>query len=166
MADVVVGLGANVGDAADNLRTAIIGLRGSIEIEAVSSLYRTEPVGMKDQPFFLNAVLFGQTSEEPRQLLEIFAAIEAEMGRIRDVPMGPRTVDLDLLLYDDRIIEEVGLVVPHPRMAERRFVLAPLAEIAPAVMHPVLGSTAADLLETLPDAESVEVVHEGDWPPG
>jgi 2-amino-4-hydroxy-6-hydroxymethyldihydropteridine diphosphokinase len=165
MAEVAVGLGANVGSPADNLRAAVVKLRRTIEIIAVSSLYLTEPVGLREQPFFFNAVLVGRTNQEPRELIELFGAIEQGMGRSRDVPMGPRTVDLDLLLYGYLIIEEPDLRVPHVRMAERRFVLAPLAEIAPDMVHPVLASTAARLLDALPETESVERVVDEDWPP-
>ena len=163
MAEVFIGLGANVGDPAANLRRAISVLHETIDVEVVSSLYRTEPVGIWDQPFFLNAVLKGRTQLEPSDLVALFATIEDEMGRQRDLPMGPRPLDLDLLLYDDRVIGEPGLTVPHARMAERRFVLAPLAEIAPDVVHPLLGQSADELLAVLSAAESVERVALTDW---
>jgi len=165
MADVVIGLGANVGVPEDNLRAAVTRLRDVVEVEAVSSLYRTEPVGPKNQPDFLNAVLAGSTAMEPRDLLAQLVKIEAEMGRRRDVPMGPRTLDLDLLLYEDRVLAEPGLEVPHPRMAERRFVLAPLAELAPGLVHPVLGRTVSELLAALPPGEAAERLVLEDWPP-
>lgn len=165
MADVAVGLGANLGKTLGNMRQAVERLRNVIEIRAISSLYRTEPVGLRDQPVFLNAVLAGQTQLDPHGLIKAFGEIEDDMGRRRDVPMGPRTLDLDLLLYDDRVIAEAGLAVPHPRMAQRRFVLEPLAEVAPDMVHPVLGRTVAKLLADLPVAEMVERVVEEDWPP-
>jgi 2-amino-4-hydroxy-6-hydroxymethyldihydropteridine diphosphokinase len=165
MTEVFVGLGANLGDPAEHFRKAIEALGEAIEIEAVSSLYRTEPVGLRDQPFFLNAVLWGRTSLEPRDLIDLFETIEQEMGRQREVSMGPRTLDLDLLLFGGWLIKEPGVRVPHPRMAERRFVLAPLAEIAPAVVHPGLKRTAGELLAALPAAESVERLTVEGWPP-
>jgi 2-amino-4-hydroxy-6-hydroxymethyldihydropteridine diphosphokinase len=165
MPEVFVGLGANLGDAADNLRRAVSALRRTIHVTAVSSLYRTEPVGVRDQPYFLNAVLRGTTTLEPEALLQVMRAMEDDQGRVRTVPMGPRTLDLDLLLYGDRVVRAVGLEVPHPRMSLRRFVLEPLAEIAPDVIHPVLGQTAAELLARLPSAEEVVRMPVAGWPP-
>lgn len=165
MAEVFIGLGSNLGDPAGNLRTGVERLREEIDVDAVSTLYRTEPVGMKDQPPFLNAALRGRTPLAPAELLALFLAVESELGRTRDVPMGPRILDLDLLLYGDLVVDEPGLKVPHPRMARRRFVLAPLAEIAPDAVHPVLGRTVADLLGALPHEEAVERVEGVRWPP-
>lgn len=165
MADVFVGLGANVGDPAENLRTAVRRLGKAIAIRDVSSLYRTEPVGLRDQPFFLNAVVGGVSTLEPRDLMDLFLDIEQEMGRRPTVPMGPRTLDLDLLLYDDRVVREPGLEIPHPRMADRRFVLEPLAEIAPDVIHPVLHRSAAELLEAVPRDSVVDRIRLEGWPP-
>lgn len=161
-----MGLGANQGDAAHSLRTAVIRLRGLIDVAAVSALYRTEPVGLREQPDFLNAALRGSTGLTPQELVEAFGAIESDLGRVRDVPMGPRSLDLDLLLYGRETVERERVVVPHPRMASRRFVLAPLAEIAPHAMHPVLGLTAQEMLDMLPEAEAVERVEMEGWPPG
>jgi len=159
-----VGLGANLGDAEHNLRRAVAKLREVIDVHAVSSLYRTEPVGVRDQPDFLNAVLHGTTQLSPRALIEAFAAIEAEAGRAREMAMGPRTLDLDLLLYDDLVHREPGVEVPHPRMADRRFVLAPLAEIAPDAVHPELGLAASALLRRLSDDAAVERLERDAWP--
>ena len=116
---------------------------------AVSSFRETDPVGYLDQPRFLNAVAALETALEPRALLDRLLAIELELGRTREGPrFGPRTVDLDLLLYGDRVIDEPGLVVPHPRLAERRFVLEPLSELDPNLVVPGLGRVT-DLLAWL-----------------
>jgi 2-amino-4-hydroxy-6-hydroxymethyldihydropteridine diphosphokinase len=165
MPEVFVGLGANLGDPAHNLRSAVAQLRELMDLGAVSSLYRTEPVGMRDQPDFLNAVLGGSTRLTPRELMDAFAGIEGALGRVREIPLGPRTLDLDLLLYGSEVVDEAGLQVPHPRMAARRFVLLPLAEIAPHARHPVLGLTVAEMLARLPAAEAVERIEMEAWPP-
>jgi 2-amino-4-hydroxy-6-hydroxymethyldihydropteridine diphosphokinase len=165
MPEVFVGLGANLGDPAHNLRSAVAQLRELMDLGAVSSLYRTEPVGMRDQPDFLNAVLGGSTRLTPLELMDAFAGIEGALGRVREIPLGPRTLDLDLLLYGSEVVDEAGLQVPHPRMAARRFVLLPLAEIAPHARHPVLGLTVAEMLARLPAAEAVERIEMEAWPP-
>jgi len=165
MTEVFVGLGANLGDPADNLRTAVARLRDIVEVDAVSSLYRTEPVGLRDQPDFLNAVVGGATRLTPRELMEAFDIIERALGRVRGTPMGPRTLDIDLLLYGSEVVDEPGVKVPHPRMQGRRFVLAPLAEIAPRARHPVLGLTAIEMLAGLHGAEAVARLDMEGWPP-
>jgi 2-amino-4-hydroxy-6-hydroxymethyldihydropteridine diphosphokinase len=142
-----VGLGSNLGDRDAALRAALELLGG--DVVAVSSFRETEPVGYLDQPAFLNAAAALETEREPRALLERLLAVERELGRTRDGPrFGPRTIDLDLLLYEDRVIDEPGLVVPHPRMAERRFVLEPLAELDPELAVPGQGRVS-DLLSRL-----------------
>ena len=132
---------------------------------AVSSLYRTEPVGVRDQPSFLNAAVWVRTDLDASAVHALLQRLEDEAGRVRDVPMGPRTLDLDLLLYGSATVDEPRLTVPHPRMAERRFVLEPLVEIAPDVRHPVAGTSLADLLGSLPRAEAVERLDVEGWPP-
>jgi len=163
--DVFIGLGANIGDPEARLHRAVERLGEALEVVAVSSLYRTEPVGIRDQPFFLNAAVWVRTDLDPSAVHALLQGLEDEGGRVRDVPMGPRTLDLDLLLYGSSTVDEPTLTVPHPRMAERRFVLEPLVEIAPDVRHPVIGASLADLLASLPRAEAVERLDVEGWPP-
>jgi 2-amino-4-hydroxy-6-hydroxymethyldihydropteridine diphosphokinase len=129
----------------------------------MSSLYLTEPVDAPPQEWFLNAVAGGETALPPEALLQACLDTERERGRVREVPRGPRTIDLDLLLYGDEVRDAPGLVLPHPRMHERRFVLVPLAEIAPTARHPILGLTAAEMLRLCPDRSQV-VLHEPSLP--
>jgi 2-amino-4-hydroxy-6-hydroxymethyldihydropteridine diphosphokinase len=165
MLDAFVGLGANLGDPEASLRTAVARLSRVLEIGAISSLYRTEPVGPVAQPDFLNAVVRGTTTRPPHELLALLREIEDDAGRERSVPMAPRTLDLDLLLYGSVVLDEPGLTVPHPRMAGRRFVLAPLVELDPHVVHPVSGRTARELLDRLSAGEVAERLSVAGWPP-
>lgn len=151
MARVYVGLGSNLGDRGVTLRRALDLLRGDEEVElvAVSSFRDTEPWGPVSQPRFLNAVAALETALAPRAVLERLLGIERSLGRSRSAQrFGPRTIDLDLLLYGDEIVDEPGLAVPHPRLHERRFVLEPLAELEPALVVPGRG-TVASLLARL-----------------
>jgi len=145
------GLGSNVGDRRAHLDRAVEGLRACGTILAVSSYRETEPVGGPPQPRYLNAAVVAETDLEPRRLLGLAQALEAAAGREREVRWGPRTLDVDLLLCGDRTIREAGLVVPHPRMAERGFVLGPLAEIAPDWIVPGTGRTVEELHADLVD---------------
>jgi 2-amino-4-hydroxy-6-hydroxymethyldihydropteridine diphosphokinase len=149
-------LGSNLGDRAANLKSAIDRLRDFGEVVAVSSFYETEPVEVIAQPWFLNCVVKLDTEKTPEQLLAGILAIEQEMGRERKQKKGPRTIDLDILLFGNSIVELPGLTVPHPAMHERRFVLEPLAEIAPEVRHPVLKKSILELRETLPKGQAVK----------
>ncbi|MGA3224782.1 MAG: 2-amino-4-hydroxy-6-hydroxymethyldihydropteridine diphosphokinase [Acidobacteriaceae bacterium] len=148
-----IALGSNLGDREKILTAATDRLGRLGRVMARSSLYETEPVGYRDQPAFLNAVLALETKLEPLPLLHALLSIERELGRDRShgVHNGPRTLDLDLLLLGDAIVAGEELTLPHPALSQRRFVLAPLAEIAPELRHPQRKQTMADLLAHLPN---------------
>jgi 2-amino-4-hydroxy-6-hydroxymethyldihydropteridine diphosphokinase len=144
---VYLSLGSNVGDREANLRAAVAQLRSpKIDVKRISSVYETEPVDRTDQPDFLNLALEIQTELFPMQLLSITQRIEQQLGRERRVDKGPRTIDIDILLFGKFIIQSPKLVVPHPRMHERRFVLEPMAEIAADLRHPVIKRTMREML--------------------
>lgn len=145
---VLLGLGSNLGDRVRHLERAIERLGKEIRLEAISSIYETQPLGDRDQPWYLNLVCLGVTRFGPRGVLEFIAQIEADLGRDRgEGGTAPRTIDIDILAYDDRIIDEPDLQLPHPRMGERAFVLEPLCEIAPDWRHPVLSQSAREMLD-------------------
>ena len=127
-----IGIGANVGDAIQNVRTAMKALERYGKVVGASSLYRTKPWGVKDQPDFINAVVLLETSLTPRELLDGVKQVERELGRTPGARWGPRIIDLDILAYDDVTMQEPDLTIPHPQLQERAFVLVPLAEIDPA----------------------------------
>jgi 2-amino-4-hydroxy-6-hydroxymethyldihydropteridine diphosphokinase len=149
-------LGSNLGDREANLRLGISALdRPNLKPARISSLFETEPIGFRDQPWFLNLAVSVNTRFSPAELLELCFEIEMAQGRKRSIPNGPRTLDIDLLLYGDVVIHSANLIIPHPRLAERRFVLEPLAEIAPEAYHPVLKRTVRSLLDLCTDFSSV-----------
>ncbi|HNQ81192.1 MAG TPA: 2-amino-4-hydroxy-6-hydroxymethyldihydropteridine diphosphokinase [Candidatus Aminicenantes bacterium] len=151
-----LGLGGNTGDRFANLEAAVRRLREEgVRIIGRSSIYRTEPVGLRNQPWFLNQALKVETRLSPEQLLKTAKAVEAGMGRKPGRRNGPRPIDIDLLLAGKRNVRTAGLQIPHPRLAERRFVLVPLAEIAPRAVHPVLRKTIRSILRDCPDASAV-----------
>ena len=154
---IFIGLGSNQGDRAGYLGRAIEALHGrGLGATLVSPLYRTDPVEVIDQEEFLNQVVGCETALSPDRILEACLFVEQSMGRRRTRDKGPRRIDLDLLLAGEDVREEAALKVPHPRMHLRRFVLVPLVEIAPAAWHPVLRTTAAELLRICPDRSRVE----------
>src|SRR6266446_19865 len=155
---VYLSLGSNLGDRSANLRAAIERLGKAGAIRSVSGFYETEPVEFRDQPWFLNCVVALETSDPPEALLQRALAIEQEMGRLRMKEKGPRSIDIDILLFGDRVVEERGLKIPHPAMHQRRFVLEPLAEIAPEALHPLFKKTIRELLHELPEGQAVRRV--------
>jgi 2-amino-4-hydroxy-6-hydroxymethyldihydropteridine diphosphokinase len=148
-----VGLGSNLGDRGATIRKAIdlLAQHPDVEVVAASTLRDTEPWGGVEQPTFLNGVVVVETALRPRELLDVLLDVEQRLGRVRQERFGPRTIDLDLLLYGAEVVDEPGLTLPHPRLHERRFVLHPLAELAPEAVVPGRGSVA-ELLAALGSA--------------
>jgi 2-amino-4-hydroxy-6-hydroxymethyldihydropteridine diphosphokinase len=152
---VYLSLGSNVGDRAANLNAAVARLGTFGQVIRVSSFYETEPVEVVGQPWFLNCAVKLDTEKMPKQLLTGVLELEEKMGRRRGQKNGPRTIDIDILLFGSSVIDTRGLTVPHPAMHQRRFVLEPLAEIAPDVRHPVFKRTIRELKDALPPGQVV-----------
>jgi 2-amino-4-hydroxy-6-hydroxymethyldihydropteridine diphosphokinase len=156
---IYLSLGSNIGNREEYLRTAVewLGPAG-VRVLRASPLYETEPVDYTAQPWFLNQVVEAETELFPLQLLKATQRIERELGRVRSVPKGPRTVDIDILFYGRAVVHTERLEIPHPRLAERRFVLAPLADLAPDLRHPLTKLTVREMLAAAPEAQ-VRLLH-------
>ena len=152
-------MGSNLGDRAANLRAAIRSLKlARINVLKISSFYETEPVGYLDQPWFLNCVVGGETNRQPQELLESFRALEMAFHSKKEFVNGPRILDIDILLFGDETFDTPDLKIPHPRMLDRKFVLVPLAEIAPDQKHPAWAANVSELLAKSKDTSEVRRV--------
>ncbi len=162
MSVVYLSLGSNMGDKEDYIRKALKLIEDVDEIRKVSPLYQTEPMGFKDQSFFLNCVIEVQTNSNPEQLLLFLKSIEQKLGRINTVKNGPRIIDIDILFFDDFCIDKDDLIIPHPRLHERLFVLIPLMDVNPDVIHPLLKKTVRELFDIIQHEEMV-TLYKNTW---
>ena len=160
MAAVYLCLGSNLGEREENLTQALTMLSQKVNLEKVSSIYETEPVGYKEQPFFLNLVCQISTNLIPEELLHLAKTIENKMGRVPSFPNSPRLIDIDILLYDDQVIKTKDLIIPHTGMTERAFVLIPLAEIAPGLVHPQVSKSIAEIAASVGGNSTVKKWHQ------
>jgi 2-amino-4-hydroxy-6-hydroxymethyldihydropteridine diphosphokinase len=156
---IYLSLGSNLGDRAQNLRDALAALhKAGIDVTRTSSMYETEPVDYLDQPWFVNMAAEAETELPPAAVLQALRGIETDMGNKKTVAKGPRLIDMDILLYGDDVIDTPELQVPHPRMHLRRFVLQPLAEIAPRVRHPISGLSPSQMMAQANDPSTVKKI--------
>jgi len=155
MPTTYLALGTNLGDRMDNLRRAVASLPPIVRVTALSPAYETPPWGYADQPAFLNMALAGETDLEPLALIAFLKKLETELGREKTFRNGPRLIDMDILFYDDIVFKQADLVIPHPRLHERAFVLVPLNDIAPDLIHPELGRAVRDMLKDV-DTKGVD----------
>ncbi|MBS1251352.1 MAG: Bifunctional folate synthesis protein [Anaerolineales bacterium] len=153
MPTVYLGLGSNQGDRLENIKKALRMLESQVNVQSVSSVYETEPWGVKDQPWFLNIACSAEGDLAPHALLDFLKDIERRLGRQQAVRYGPRRIDIDILFYEDQIVRHPELQIPHPQLGERAFVLRPLAEIAPGLQHPETGKPVRAMLAELEDTE-------------
>lgn len=152
---VFIGIGSNLGDTISNCKMALDEIGNFAEIVKISSLYETEPVDKEDQPNFINSVAEIRADLSPHELLTHLNRIEEKLGRVRGEKWGPRTIDLDIIFYNDLVMRDNNLIIPHPRAHLRRFVLEPLCEIAPDFIHSELKISVLELLKNLPDNKKV-----------
>jgi len=156
---VYLSLGSNIGDRGGNIQKALVSLeRWGIKILRSSKIYETEPVGFKEQPWFYNMAACGETALTPEETLKAVSAIEQALGRQRGQVGGPRKIDIDIMFYDDAVVDMEGLKIPHPRAHERNFVLVPMGEIAAELVHPVLKKTVGELLKECADEAIVRPI--------